>query len=229
MKRTIIIMAKVPRAGNVKTRLQPYLSGEECRTLAEAFLFDAIDKTRSLCDELIIAFASANEKDYFAKFAAENLILIEQTGADLGEKMFNAFESIFESNSNAGVLMIGTDSPSFPSEFIEDAFTALESGADAVLGKSADGGFYLIGLRENPFGLFEQIEWSSPKVFGQITDNINSLNLDLRLQPEWFDVDTLDDLRRLREEMLSSEQMQKRAAQTFRWLIEHAEIFERET
>lgn len=222
-------MAKVPRAGNVKTRLQPFLAPEECRTLAEAFLSDAISKTRNLGNQMVIAFAPANKENYFAKFAVDNLILIEQTGADLGEKMSNAFASVFKSNSNAGVLMIGTDSPSFPADFIERTFTALESGADAVLGKSADGGFYLIGLRENPSGLFERIEWSSPKVFEQITGNIGLLNLDLTLLPEWFDVDTPDDLRRLREEILSSEQMQKDAAQTYGWLLSNAEIFERET
>lgn len=220
-------MAKVPRAGNVKTRLQPFLAPEECRALAEAFLVDAIHKTRSLCDELIVAFAPAGEENYFAKFAVENLILIEQTGADLGEKMSNAFASVFSSNPNASVLLIGTDSPSFPPEFIEDAFAALESKSEIVLGKSADGGFYLIGLRKNPFGLFERIEWSSPKVFEQMTRNISSLNLKPKSLAEWFDVDTPDDLRRLREEMLSNEQMQKRASQTHDWLIEHAEIFER--
>ena len=92
MKRIIIIMAKVPRAGNVKTRLQPYLSDEQCRTLAEAFLADAIDKTRSICDELMIAFAPADEENYFAKFAARNLILVAQTGADLGEKMAKLYD-----------------------------------------------------------------------------------------------------------------------------------------
>lgn len=226
MKRIIIIMAKVPRAGNVKTRLQPYLSDEQCRTLAEAFLADAIDKTRSICDELMIAFAPADEENYFAKFAARNLILVAQTGADLGEKMANAFASAFKSNLNAGVLMIGTDSPTFPAKFIEDAFNRLESGAEVVMGKSADGGFYLIGLRENHPGLFEQIKWSSPKVFGQMTGNINSLNLELKTLPEWFDVDTPEELRRLREEILSDGQMQKDAPQTFHWLAEHAKIFD---
>lgn len=226
MKRTIIIMAKVPQAGNVKTRLQPYLSGEQCRTLAEAFLSDAIDKTRNLCDELIVAFAPAGEENYFAKFAVENLTIIEQTGADLGEKMAHAFEFVFKLNSDVNVLMIGTDSPTFPPDFIEESFAALESEAsDAVLGKSADGGFYLIGLRENPAGLFGQIEWSSPEVFEQMTRNISSLNLELKLLPEWFDVDTPDDLRRLREEVSGDEQMQTGAPQTFRWLASNAQIF----
>lgn len=225
MTRTIIIMAKVPRAGNVKTRLQPFLSNEQCRTLAEAFLFDAINKTRNFCDRLIIAFAPAHERRFFNRFAIENLTVIEQTGLRLGEKMFDAFEFAFSTISDANALMIGTDSPTFPVDFIEKTFDALESDADAVLGKSADGGFYLIGLHKNSPRLFRRIEWSSPKVFEQITRNVELLNLKLKLVPEWFDVDTPKDLRRLRREILNDEQMQSVAPQTSRWLASNAKVF----
>jgi rSAM/selenodomain-associated transferase 1 len=140
-------MAKVPRAGNVKTRLQPFLSAEQCRTLAEAFLYDTINKTRNVCEELVIAFAPAHEKNYFADFDCKNLTLIEQNGEDLGEKMFNAFKFVLSVSTDTNVLIIGTDSPTFSVEFIERAFEALESNSETVLGKSEDGGFYLIGLR----------------------------------------------------------------------------------
>lgn len=225
MKRTIIIMTKVPRAGNVKTRLQPFLTEEQCRALAEAFLSDAINKTENVCDDLIIAFAPAGERNFFNQFAVENLTLIEQSGADLGEKMSNAFEFAFSANSDANALIIGTDSPTFPAAFIEQTFAALESGADVVLGKSADGGFYLIGLNKNSPRLFASVEWSSPKVFEQITRNIETLNLNLRLLPEWFDIDAPEDLRRLRAEITGDERMQTAAPQTFRWLISNAKIF----
>ncbi len=178
MNRIIIIMAKVPRAGNVKTRLQPFLAAEQCQTLAEAFLSDAIAKTRNLGDKLIVAFAPAAEKDYFTRFEVENLILIKQTGANLGDRMFNAFDFAFQSNSDANVVLIGTDSPTFPPEFVEQAFESLETNAEIVLGKSADGGFYLIGAREKNFPkLFENIEWSSPRVYEQITRNIENLKI----------------------------------------------------
>ena len=218
-------MTKVPRAGNVKTRLAPFLDGEQCRSLAEAFLFDAINKTRNFCNELIIAFAPAAERNFFTESAIDNLTLVEQTGADLGEKMSNAFEFACASNSAANVLMIGTDSPTFPVDFIEKAFTALESEAAAVVGRSADGGFYLLGLRRTSPPLFERIEWSSPLVFEQITRNIKLLNLKLKLLPEWFDVDAPDDLRRLREELLNDEQTQKIAPQTFQWLTANSDVF----
>ena len=189
MNRVIIIMAKVPRAGNVKTRLQPFLSPAECETLAEAFLADAINKTRNLCDYLIVAFAPADGKDYFVRFDFENLTLIEQKGANLGDKMFNAFEFAFQTISDANVVMVGTDSSTFPARFVEDAFAALETDAETVLGKAADGGFYLIGLRKNFKHLFENIEWSSPLVHAQITRRIERLKINLQAVPAWYDVD----------------------------------------
>ncbi len=226
MNRTIIIMTKVPRAGNVKTRLQPFLSAEQCRFLAEAFLFDTIHKARNACSELIVAFAPAGEKDYFADLSFEHLLTIEQRGADLGEKMSDAFEFAFRRNSAGNVVLIGTDSPTFPIEFIGQAFEFLETKTDAVLGKSADGGFYLIGLRRRiPPRLFDNIEWSSPLVFEQATQNIERLKINLKLIPEWYDIDAPNDLRGLRDEILQNETSRKIAPRTFQWLLANAEVF----
>ena len=155
MKRAIIIMAKVPRAGNVKTRLQPFLSAEQCVSLSEAFLEDAIEKAKKSTDILIIAFSPAEEREYFDKFSDENLILIEQNGADLGEKMFNAFDFAFQKNLDS-VVMIGTDSPTFPDDYLKQAFEFLHT-SDAVLGKTEDGGFYLIGLRKLDECIFNNV------------------------------------------------------------------------
>ena len=225
MNRVIIIMAKVPRAGNVKTRLQPFLSPAECETLAEAFLADAINKMRSLCDYLIVAFAPAGEKDYFARFDFENLILIEQTGANLGDKMFNAFEFAFQTILERSVVMIGSDSPTFPARFVEDAFARLETDAETVLGKAADGGFYLIGLRKNFKHLFENIQWSSPQVHEQITRNIGLLKINLQSVPPWYDVDNPADLLQLKAEMFGDEQMKFTAPQTFQWLTANRKVW----
>lgn len=226
MKRSIIIMTKVPRAGNVKTRLQPFLAPRECETLAETFLADAIYKTRGVCDRLIVAFAPENEKSYFDEFARENLTLVAQSGADLGEKMFRAFNFAFDSDSNANALIIGTDSPTFPVEFIEKSFDLLESNADAVLGATDDGGFYLLGLRENHAPIFADVEWSSSRVFAQTTRNVERLQLDLQFVPTWYDVDAPGDLRRLRDEFSQSERARKIAPQTYLWLREHFAEFD---
>ena len=226
MNRVIIIMAKVPRTGNVKTRLQPILDAERRRALAEAFLSDAINKTSKLCDTLILAYAPAGESDYFDRFGLENLMLIEQRGTDLGEKMSSAFDFAFADLTEANVLMIGTDSPTFPADYIEEAFTALEDDADIVLGEAADGGFYLIGLKKNHNQLFKNIEWSTAAVYGQISRHIAELKLKLHNIPAWYDIDTPEDLELLWREMLAYEKLQKSAPQTYNWLLANQEFFD---
>ena len=121
MKSTVIIMTKVPRAGNVKTRLQPFLSPAQCVSLSEAFLEDAINKAQQCTDKVIIAFSPESEHNYFAQFDNEKLTLHVQQGENLGDKMFDAFNFAFADNLDAAV-MIGTDSPTFPPSFIDQAF-----------------------------------------------------------------------------------------------------------
>lgn len=214
MKRAIIIMAKAPRAGTVKTRLQPFLSGDECARLAEALLEDAVKKAEKFTDKTIIAFAPDFERKYFEKFSRENILLTEQKGADLGEKMFNAFQFAFSENAVSAV-MTGTDSPTFPADHIEQAFEFLELETEAVLGKTMDGGFYLIGLRTLKKEIFENVIWSSTETFEQTRRNIMDLNLHLREVPSWYDVDEKADLVKLYEEFAHNPNAARRAPKTF--------------
>lgn len=218
MKRAVIIMAKAPLAGTVKTRLQPFLSAGQCAALAACLLSDTINKAKSSENQnLIIAYSPAGEKKYFNKFAHQKTSFIEQKGNNLGEKMFSAFEFAFAQNTDAAV-MIGTDSPTFPVDFIEQAFEFLETNSDAVLGKTEDGGFYLIGLRRLDKRIFEAVEWSSTKTFAQVRENIMNLGWHLREVPAWYDVDEPQDLEQLKREFSHNKNAQKRAPHTSKWL-----------
>lgn len=218
MKRALIIMAKAPLAGTVKTRLQPVFSAEQCAGLAACFLTDTINKSNSLENQkLIIAYSPAGEKKYFNKFAHPKTSFVEQKGNNLGEKMSSAFEFAFGQKAGAAV-MIGTDSPTFPVDFIEQAFEFLETNSDAVLGKTEDGGFYLIGLRRLDERIFEGVQWSSAKTFGQVRENIMKLNWHLREVPSWYDVDEPSDVKQLKQEFLHNRNAQKLAPLTSKWL-----------
>lgn len=221
MKRAIIIMAKAPLAGTVKTRLQTQLSAAECAQLAACFLSDTINKAKILKTQLIIAYSPVEEIDYFGQFTDEKTSLVLQTGDRLGEKMFSAFEFAFAQNADAVAVMIGTDSPTFPADFIEQAFEFLETNSDAVLGKTEDGGFYLIGLRNLDARIFERVQWSSPKTFEQVRRNIMNLNRHLREVPGWYDIDEPKDLEQLKNEFLNSKNAQRRAPQTFQWITKN--------
>jgi glycosyltransferase A (GT-A) superfamily protein (DUF2064 family) len=92
----------------------------------------------------------------------------------------------------------------------------LETKADAVLGKTEDGGFYLIGLRKLNKKIFENVEWSSPKTFEQTKRNIENLDLSMSEIPVWYDVDTPEDVKGLAKELSENPQL---APKTFEFLI----------
>jgi rSAM/selenodomain-associated transferase 1 len=217
MNYAVIIMTKVPIAGTVKTRLQPLLSPKECAELAVAFLRDTVNKARVVCNKTIVAFSPFDKQSELEKILKSEYFYVAQKGVNLGEKIFNAFRFAFENNSDS-VVMIGTDSPTFPADFIESAFDNLKS-ADAVLGKTADGGFYLIGLRRLQKEIFENVEWSTAKTFEQIKQNITHLNYKLQEIPSWYDIDEPEDLKRLYAEFLTDKQAKKIAPLTYEWLM----------
>ena len=213
MSRAIIIMTKVPVAGKVKTRLSPQFPAEQSAMLAECFLRDTVCKAKSLENNLIIAYSPVGKLNVLQEILPEQKTFIEQKGANLGARMFHAFEFAFAQNLNS-VVMIGTDSPTLPEKFIAQAFENL-SESEAVLGKTTDGGFYLIGLRKVIKEIFEAVEWSSPKTFEQTARNIENLNLKLSLLPNWYDVDTPDDLKRLKKDLSKNPSI---APKTFEFL-----------
>jgi uncharacterized protein len=214
MNYAIIIMAKVPEAGKVKTRLQPFLTPAQSAELADCLLQDTINKAKSFRNKLIIAYSPPEKSNFFERF--DDLNLVVQIGENLGERMFNAFDFTFASDLDS-VVMIGTDSPTFPPEFIEKAFEYLQQN-EAVLGATEDGGFYLIGLRKSDKRIFENVEWSSAKTFEQTKNNLLKIGFDLAELPVWYDIDNSADLLRLDDEFSQSETAQKTARETFRWL-----------
>jgi rSAM/selenodomain-associated transferase 1 len=224
MKRAIIIMAKVPFAGTVKTRLQTFLSPEKCAELAWAFLRDAETKAKIVCENTILAYAPADRKIVLENFLRGGNTLVSQIGATLGERMTNAFEFAFGLDADA-VLLIGTDSPHVPAASLEQAFELLERDADVVLGKTADGGFYAAGLRKNQPRLFENVAWSSERVFRQTARNAARLKLRLAQIPESFDVDAPPDLALLRAAMFADETTRRNAPQTHEWLLSNSNLF----
>lgn len=210
-------MAKVPRPGAVKTRLEAVLSPELCADLALALLFDALAKSQRIGEEPIIAFFPPGDKALMTKLLGPEVRLVPQSGGTLGERMFSAFDFAF-SNGADSVVMIGTDSPTFPADYIEQAFSFLETESDVVLGRTSDGGFYLVGLRRLDAGLFANVRWSSPNTFDDVYRNAADLNLHLREVPAWYDIDEPQDLKRMIDELKFNSNARRRAAHVAEWL-----------
>lgn len=221
----IIVMAKVPRAGFVKTRLLPFLSGEQAAEFAVCFLQDTISNVKNTAENIIVAFTPAGERELLKAILPEDLILTEQKGNDLGERL----ESVIEyavSRKFSPIIIIGADSPTLPGDFIQKAIESFRNKTDVALGATCDGGFYLIGMRGNHFGLFENVTWSSSLVFGQTKANIERLELNLFRLPDWYDIDTPDDLIFLRGKMLDDKKLQQLAPKTYQWLLSNSELFD---
>jgi rSAM/selenodomain-associated transferase 1 len=218
MKKAIIIMAKVPVASQVKTRLQPFLTPEQSAEISAAFLQDAEHKAKSVEENLIVAVSPFEKKDRLKDILQHSNTLIEQTGENIGEKMLNAFKFAFNQGADA-VVMFGTDSPTFPADYIEQAFEFLEIETDVVLGKTEDGGFYLIALRKFDRRIFNGVSWSSAETFEEVWQNVMDLGLHLREVPSWYDVDESEDFAKLQKELLTNKNAQKRAEKTFEWMI----------
>ena len=193
----ILVFARRPAAGRVKTRLTPPLPPDEAACVYEACLRDVIALAARQRAQVEIWYD--DEPSAAAYFANElpHLGAIAQAGDSLGAKMKDAFERSFADNAER-VIIIGTDSPTLPETFLNTAFDDLHE-SDAVIGPSLDGGYYLIGLRTSAWPkarkLFDHVRWSEPDVFRTTIERIELIGLSSRVQPGWYDIDTVDDLR----------------------------------
>jgi uncharacterized protein len=223
----IVIMAKVPRQGTVKTRLKPVLTDEQCVELSICFLKDAVNKAKKITPNLIVAFSPADGRNEIENLLPEVEILIEQKGNDLGKRMNAAFE-FTEAKHFSPIIIIGTDSPDLPPEFINSAIELFKNDTTKfVLGAAKDGGYYLIGVRNPVDGIFENVEWSSAKTFAQTVKNARRIfACDVAEIPVWYDVDTPEDLKSLRDEFMKNENFAEIAPETAKWLKENKKFSE---
>jgi len=200
-----IVMVKAPRAATVKTRLVPPLSHEEAATLAACLAQDTITSVRRIVPDVIVAYAPADGRAALeASLTNDNLLWLEQRGADLGARL-EAATAHAASLGYAPIIIVGTDSPTLPLSSIERAIHSLSDGeCDIALGPTEDGGYYLVGLRRHVNNLFQNIAWSTPLAYEQTADNAARLNLRTLELPRWYDVDTFSDLLRLRGEIRTS-------------------------
>lgn len=219
----VVVMAKAPRAGQVKTRLVPPLTYSQAAALAGCFIRDTVLNVRQTVDTLMIAYAPANARQDLEPILPSNVLWFQQRGDDLGERL----DSVVNHLSTLGygpVVILGADSPTLPATFVQQALEVLVSGhADVTLGPTTDGGYYLVGMNSTVAGLFRNIDWSTRFTYEQTAANATALNLRLHTLPMWYDVDTPADLYLLREQMFANDPtLRKRAPNTYRWFNAHA-------
>src|SRR5262245_53711926 len=192
-------MAKAPRAGEVKTRLCPPLSAGAAASLYRCFLLDKIEQVRALKDARPFVAYTPDEARTEFEALAPGFALVPQQGADLGARLLASLGTLL-SDGHPGAIAVDSDTPTLPTPFLQQAVDRIaDPTVDVVLGPTDDGGYYLIGMRAAHPNLFEAMEWSTPRVLGETLRRAAAAGLRLACLPPWFDVDTPDDLARLRE------------------------------
>lgn len=204
----IVLYARVPRAGEVKTRLIPWLGDEGALRLHLALLEDSLRLLRAGARDAgatpFLAFSEPWEPGPEAECAAlaaeaAGLQRRPQSGGDLGERLTRTFRDLTREGYRH-VVVLGSDSPTLPDTILPSAFAALRGETGVVLGPTDDGGYYLVGSTRPVPPIFAGIPWSTTRVLDATLDAARRAGAPVVLLRRWYDIDTPADLERLAAE-----------------------------
>ena len=195
LTKLLVVVAKEPVPGKVKTRLFPELSPTVAADLYRCFLRDRIQEVSTLNEvDRTIAYTPENAKEAFTRLALDGFKLFAQQGKHLGERLNNIFLEKLSQGYKA-VSIVDSDSPDLPKSIIKESFDLLSSKqADVVFGPCHDGGYYLVGMRKPHPELFRNIPWSTENVLSITLEKAGKMGLNVKLLSAWNDLDTFEDL-----------------------------------
>ncbi|HUJ87003.1 MAG TPA: TIGR04282 family arsenosugar biosynthesis glycosyltransferase [Burkholderiales bacterium] len=198
----VIVFARAPQPGQVKTRLAPRLGEWGAARLQRRLVRRTLRVAQaSRCGPVELHGTPRARQAFFLQCAREwGVALRGQRGRDLGERMLRALEGGLR--AHRAVILVGSDCPVLEARDLRRAARALAGGCDAVLAPAEDGGYPLIGLRHVSPRLFEHIAWSGPDVFARTAEALDLLGWRWRRLRTLWDVDRPEDLARLAESPL---------------------------
>jgi rSAM/selenodomain-associated transferase 1 len=205
--------AKYWKPGTVKTRLGAGVGNDAAAAFHRICVELLAERFATLGNRRVLCGAPADRVADFQTLAGEAWVVETQSEGDLGERMHAYFEDAFSAGMER-VILIGSDSPNLPVSFIEQAFDALKSH-DAVLGPSEDGGYYLVGARNQVPPIFRGVTWSSGEVWKQSVSLFEKNNFKWHQLPHWYDIDNVDDLIRLQNEVAALTDSKWKSLQAF--------------
>ena len=186
-------MAKASVAGTVKTRLVPPLTPEEAAELNTCCLRDVaeniVDAAKQAPIQGFAAYSPLGSESFFDDVLPVGFKLLPPREPTIGRSLFHAARDLFAARYSS-VCLVNADSPTLPTQFLVETVLRLrEPGDRVVLGPAADGGYYLIGLKQFHRRLFEEIDWSTERVFRQTLDRAGEIGVTVAPLPQWYDVD----------------------------------------
>ena len=213
--RVLVIMAKAPRPGAVKTRLAPDLSPQLVADFYCCLLQDTLTLVRSMGDVDVAIMCPDADVNELRQLASNQAIVVAQKGEGLAAGLTSVFAH-FAKDGRRRTIAFNSDSPHLPRAVLENAFEAL-TAHDLVIGPTHDGGYYLVGAKASHPTLFAHDGMGTRSALSRLVSRARVLELSVGFLDPFYDIDVADDLARLAEELRLGP---ARAPRTAQWLQE---------
>ena len=213
--RVLVIMAKAPRPGEVKTRLASSLSPTAVTAFYRCLLEDTLALARSLTDVEVAIMCPDSDVNELAQLAGNEARVVAQKGEGLAAGLTSVFAHFAEGHQRR-TIAFNSDSPHLPRSVLEGAFTTLAEH-DVVVGPTDDGGYYLVGAKASHPALFARDGMGTSSALERLLSNARALELSIGFSDPFYDIDVGDDLTRLAAELRVAP---VRAPRTAQWLKE---------
>jgi uncharacterized protein len=211
--RVLVIMAKAPRPGRVKTRLTASLSAEDATAFYCCLLDDTLALARSLDDVEVAIMCPAPDVNELARLAGNGVNVVAQKGEGLAAGLTSVF-ACFSEKYRRRTVAFNSDSPHLPRSILEGAFETL-TVHDVVVGPTYDGGYYLVGAKASHPTLFARDGMGTSTALEKLLSRARALELSIGFADLFYDIDLADDLNRLAAELRL---VPARAPRTADWL-----------
>jgi rSAM/selenodomain-associated transferase 1 len=213
--RVLVIMAKAPRLGGVKTRLASSFSPEAVTDFYRCLLDDTLALAQSLSDVEVAVMCPDSDVNELAQLAGKEVSVVAQKGEGLAAGLTSVFAHFAEGHQRR-TIAFNSDSPHLPPSVLEDAFDTL-AVHDVVVGPTHDGGYYLVGAKASHPTLFAHDGMGTSSALERLLSRARALALSVGFAASFYDIDVVDDLTRLAAEL---RQAPARAPRTAAWLKE---------
>jgi len=220
--RVLVIMAKAPRPGTVKTRLAPSLSPEAVTDFYRCLLGDTLTLAHSLSNVEVAIMCPESDVSELTQLAGSKVSVVAQKGEGLAAGLISVFAHFAEGHQRR-VIAFNSDSPHLPRSVLDQAFERLATN-DVIVGPTHDGGYYLIGAKASHPSLFANDGMGTSSALDGLLSRARTLKLSIGFAQPFYDIDVADDLTRLAEELRLAPEKAPRTAQWLRkWQLAAAQ------
>lgn len=195
MRNALILFTRVPVPGQTKTRLMPFLNGEECAAIHSCFVKDIFEKATQVEADVFVFYTPEEKLSLLQELLGQEFAGFPQEGNDLGEKMKHAIGCVLDKGYEKAVL-IGTDIPHLGVKTLEQSFENLDT-ADIVINPTFDGGYYLIGMKREYDSIWKIERYGTNTVIQDTLAHMERENLSVTSGDRYYDIDDKEDLKNL--------------------------------